>query len=135
MRFPIRPLYSNCGRISIGLDTIPACDRQTDRHLVTAYTRYAYASRNKKNYDNTLSRFHTIPNVTDGQTDRQTDGRTDGQICYIIMARHLPTRDKNYTESAEITDSGRLFQIFTTRILTGNSQVRPLQKIENGHEA
>jgi len=35
-----------------GLDTIPACDRRTDRqtdgHLSTAYTRYAYASRGKK---------------------------------------------------------------------------------------
>jgi len=34
------------------LGTIPACDRQmdrrTDRHLATAYTRYAYASRSKK---------------------------------------------------------------------------------------
>jgi len=34
-----------------GLDTIPACDRQTDGqtngHLTTAYTRYAYASRSK----------------------------------------------------------------------------------------
>jgi len=30
-----------------GLGTIPACDRQMDRHLATAYTRYAYASRSK----------------------------------------------------------------------------------------
>jgi len=30
-----------------GLDTIPACDGQTDRRLSTAYTRYAYASRSK----------------------------------------------------------------------------------------
>ena len=33
------------------LGTIRACDRQTDgqtdRHLATAYTRYAYASRGK----------------------------------------------------------------------------------------
>jgi len=29
------------------LDTIPACDGQTDGHLATAYTRYAYASRSK----------------------------------------------------------------------------------------
>jgi len=37
-----------------GLDTIPACDgqtdRQTDRHLATAYTRYAYASRSKNSH-------------------------------------------------------------------------------------
>jgi len=30
----------------------------------------------KKNYDNTLSCFHTIPE-RNGRTDRQTDGRTD----------------------------------------------------------
>jgi len=30
------------------LDTIPACDRETDGHLATAYTRYAYASRSNK---------------------------------------------------------------------------------------
>jgi len=39
------------GDICNGLDTILACDRQTDRqtdgHLVTAYTRYAYASSSK----------------------------------------------------------------------------------------
>ena len=29
------------------LGTIPACDRQTDGHLATAYTRYAYASHSK----------------------------------------------------------------------------------------
>jgi len=29
------------------LGTIPACDGQTDRHLATVYTRYAYASRSK----------------------------------------------------------------------------------------
>ena len=34
-----------------------------------------------KNYDNILSRFHTIleRNVTDGRTDGLTDRRTDGQ--------------------------------------------------------
>jgi len=36
----------------------------------------------KKNYDNTLNRFHTIPE-RNGRTDRQTDG----QICYISIAR------------------------------------------------
>jgi len=29
------------------LGTIPASDGQTDGHLATAYTRYAYASRSK----------------------------------------------------------------------------------------
>jgi len=32
----------------------------------------------EKNYDNTLSRFHTIP---------ECNGRTDRQICYINIAR------------------------------------------------
>jgi len=36
------------------LGTIRACDRQTDgqtdRHLATAYTRYAYASRSKNHH-------------------------------------------------------------------------------------
>jgi len=36
-----------------------------------------------ENCDDMLSRFHLIPNVTDGLTD----GRTDGQICYINVAR------------------------------------------------
>jgi len=36
------------GDICNGLDTIPACDKQTDGHLATTYTRYAYASRSKK---------------------------------------------------------------------------------------
>ena len=36
----------------------------------------------KKNYDDMLSCFHLIPNVT----DRQTDGQTDGQNCYINIA-------------------------------------------------
>jgi len=40
----------------------------------------------EKNYDNTLSRFHTIPE-RNGQTDRQTDRRTDGQIYDIIHYR------------------------------------------------
>ena len=36
----------------------------------------------EKNYDDTLSRFHLIP-----ERYCQTDGRTDGQICYISIAR------------------------------------------------
>jgi len=40
----------------------------------------------KKNYDNTLSRFHTIPE-RNGRTDGQTDRQTDRQICYINIAR------------------------------------------------
>jgi len=39
-----------------------------------------------KNYDNTLSRFHTIPE-RNGSTDRRVDGRTDRHICYINIAR------------------------------------------------
>ena len=35
------------------------------------------------NYDDILSHFHLIPEVTDRRTDRQTDG----QICYINIAR------------------------------------------------
>jgi len=37
----------------------------------------------KKNYDDMLSRFHLIRNVTDGQID----GQTDGQNCCINIAR------------------------------------------------
>jgi len=37
-------------------------------------TRMGY--RMVKNYDNTLSRFHTIPE-RNGRTHRRTDGRTD----------------------------------------------------------
>jgi len=37
-----------------GLSTIPACDRQTDRqtdrHLATVYTRYAYELRSKNRH-------------------------------------------------------------------------------------
>ena len=36
----------------------------------------------EKNYDDMLSRFHTIP-ACHGQTDRQTDGTN----CYINIAR------------------------------------------------
>jgi len=39
-----------------------------------------------KNYDDMLSRFHTIP-----ACHGPTDGRTDGQNCYI----NILTRDKN----------------------------------------
>ena len=36
----------------------------------------------EKNYDNTLSRFHTIL-----ERNGRMDGQTDGQICYINIAR------------------------------------------------
>jgi len=39
------------------LGTIPACDGQTDGHLATAYTRYAYASRTKNAPTLVLSSF------------------------------------------------------------------------------
>ena len=42
-----------------------------------------------KNYDNTSSRFHLIP-----ERIGQTDGQTDRQICYINCVSML-TRDKN----------------------------------------
>ena len=45
-----------------------------------------------KNYDDTLSRFHTIPECH-GQTDRRTDGRTDGQNYYINIARQQQYAD------------------------------------------
>ena len=51
----------------------------------------------EKNYDDTLSRFHLVPE-RNGQTDRRTDERT--QICYINIARQyadarfILTRDK-----------------------------------------
>ena len=37
----------------------------------------------EKNYDDMLSRFHTIPACY-----RQTVGQTDRQNCYINIARH-----------------------------------------------
>ena len=40
----------------------------------------------EKNYDDMLSRFHTIP-ACHGWTDGQTDRQTDGQNCYINIAR------------------------------------------------
>ena len=45
-----------------------------------------------KNYDDMLSRFHTIP-ACHGQTDRQTDGLTDGQNYYINIARQQQYAD------------------------------------------
>ena len=41
------PMMKKIEYIFNGLDTIPACDRQTDGNLATAYTRYAYVSRSK----------------------------------------------------------------------------------------
>jgi len=46
-----------------------------------------------KNYDDTLSRFHLIPE-RHGQTDRQTDGRTD-RIALSITRVSVLTRDNN----------------------------------------
>ena len=47
-----------------------------------------------KNYDDTLSRFHTIPECH-GQTDRQTDGRTDRiTISILRVSSSMLTRDK-----------------------------------------
>jgi len=43
----------------------------------------------KKNYDNMLSRFHTIP-----ERNGRTDGLTDGQTDVLYQYRML-TRDKH----------------------------------------
>jgi len=47
----------------------------------------------KKNYDNMLSLFDTIP-ACHGQTDRQTDGQTD-RLAISISRVSVLTRDKN----------------------------------------
>ena len=41
------PIVKKIEDIYNDLDTIPACDRQTDRHLAMAYMRYAYVSYSK----------------------------------------------------------------------------------------
>jgi len=46
----------------------------------------------EKDYDDMLSRFHTIP-ACHGQTDRQTDGQTDGQNWCINIARQQQDAD------------------------------------------
>jgi len=44
-----------------------------------------------KNYDNTLSRFHTIP---------ERNGRTDGRTDLLSISRvSMLTRDKNETKT------------------------------------
>jgi len=47
----------------------------------------------KKNYDDVLSRFHTIP-ACHGRTDGQSDGQTD-RIAISISHVSVLTRDKN----------------------------------------
>jgi len=51
----------------------------------------------EKNYDNTLSRFHTILE-RNGRTDRQTDEQTD-RFAISISRVSMVTRDKNNTEN------------------------------------
>jgi len=46
----------------------------------------------EKNYDNTLSRFHTIPE-RNGRPDRQINGRTD-RFAISISRVSMLTRDK-----------------------------------------
>ena len=46
----------------------------------------------EKNYDDMLSRFHTIP-ACHGRTDRPTDRQTDGQNWYINIARQQQDAD------------------------------------------
>jgi len=54
-------------------------------------TRMIGLSYGKTNYEDLLSRFHMIPELTDRrtdrQTDRQTDGRTDGQTELLYQYR------------------------------------------------
>jgi len=47
-----------------------------------------------KNYDDMLSRFHTIPE-RNGRTDRQTDRQTDRFINIARTLVSMLTRDKN----------------------------------------
>ena len=49
-------------------------------------TRMIGLYRMVKNCDNTLSRFHTIPE-RNGRTERRTDGRTDGQTDLLYQYR------------------------------------------------
>jgi len=50
----------------------------------------------EKNYDDMLSRFHTIP-ACHGQTDGLMDGRTDRiAISISRVSISVLTRDKNY---------------------------------------
>ena len=49
----------------------------------------------EKNYGNTFSRFHTIPErngQADRQTDRQRDGRTDLLACISIARQCADAR-------------------------------------------
>jgi len=63
----------------------------------------------EKNYDDMLSRFHTIP-ACHGQTDRQTDRRTDGQNCYINIARQCADARKK-------SDRKMYFQVRSISVL------------------
>ena len=54
-------------------------------------TRMIVLLYGEKNYDDMLSRFHTIPachGQTDRRTDRQTDGRTD-RITIPLSLIHI----------------------------------------------
>ena len=56
----------------------------------------------EKNYDDIISRFHTIP-ACHGQTDRRTDRQTD-RIVITISRVSVLTRDKNQSTIISITD-------------------------------
>jgi len=65
-----------------------------------------------ENYDDTLSRFHTIPachGQTDGQTDRRTDGQTEllyqyrANIYQYYINISMLTRDKNVLAKKLVT--------------------------------
>jgi len=59
-----------------------------------------------KNYDDMLSRFHTIP-ACYGRTDRQTDGRTDGQteLLYQYRASAAVRSDISSVTSSTLNDN------------------------------
>jgi len=65
-----------------GLDTIPACDRQTDRHLATAYTRYAYASRskNRSTFAKLIAKIKVAP-FFETQLHSRNTGNTTSTYC------------------------------------------------------
>jgi len=48
----------------------------------------------EKNYDDILSRFHLIPEVTDRQTDRQN--------CYINIARQCADARQKFKKIASV---------------------------------
>ena len=50
-------------------------------------TRMTGLPYSEKNYDDMLSRFHLIPDITDEQTDGETERRTDGRTDLLNQYR------------------------------------------------